>query len=570
MTMNSSFPVGRAMVRLTGSTRLHLWLKAAQPGRTASLRLEVGERMLTLARTTGPGFAFHDVTPGLQGEGVLSWHTEDTLLSCLYAYESDTVVDQGIRLCYLDVSARAAVAEGIRFRAPMGWMNDPNGFCRAGGRYHLFYQHYPHALRWDNMHWGHATSTDLLQWVHLPVLLIPGQPTADEMPLGGAFSGSALGTEQGLRVFFTDHEATRHPKEFQRSSLVADGLHAEPATTILPDLPPGMVGKGDFRDPYVFRGPDGQMHMVLGTGDGAGGVVLLYSTDAPDGACGWIFRGELHRDAEDGTTVAECPCLVPVPGGREPLWALIYARMDATDPESGLVNPTRALVGRFDGARFDPLFKQTLDLACGSYARQAFHDPGEAGGETLAIGWLAAWGDWDRKSNFPTSMTLPRRLRLSPDGTALLTPPLAALASLRCASLATARLGLGEPLPLPPCAEVALRLSVPCHLAVSDGSLTIAPAADGIALRFGGRPPVYLPTPRSLRLFLDPGGIEVFGDDGRWTATHRLAGEDIPRSLTLSPALTGTRKSGRWNQSPARGQLHHDHVDPWRRDQNLW
>ena len=39
---------------------------------------------------------------------------------------------------------------------------------------HHDHQHYPDATVWGPMHWGHATSEDLLHWKHKPIALYPG------------------------------------------------------------------------------------------------------------------------------------------------------------------------------------------------------------------------------------------------------------------------------------------------------------------------------------------------------------------------------------------------------------
>ena len=54
--------------------------------------------------------------------------------------------------------------------APVGLLNDPNGFIEHDGRYHLFYQWNPLGCEHRNKGWGHVTSTDLLHWQHEPVL----------------------------------------------------------------------------------------------------------------------------------------------------------------------------------------------------------------------------------------------------------------------------------------------------------------------------------------------------------------------------------------------------------------
>ncbi|EAC9468344.1 glycoside hydrolase family 32 protein, partial [Listeria monocytogenes] len=89
--------------------------------------------------------------------------------------------------------------QNYHFSAPIGWINDPNGFIYYKGHYHLFYQYYPYDSRWGPMHWGHARSSDLVHWEDLPVALAPDQPYDS----GGCFSGSAIERDGKLYLFYT-------------------------------------------------------------------------------------------------------------------------------------------------------------------------------------------------------------------------------------------------------------------------------------------------------------------------------------------------------------------------------
>ena len=73
----------------------------------------------------------------------------------------------------------------IHFSPKANWMNDPNGMVYNDGIYHLFFQYYPDSTVWGPMHWGHATSTDLVHWEEGPIAIYPDS-------LGYIFSGSAV------------------------------------------------------------------------------------------------------------------------------------------------------------------------------------------------------------------------------------------------------------------------------------------------------------------------------------------------------------------------------------------
>ena len=72
------------------------------------------------------------------------------------------------------------------FTINRGWLGDPNGLIYYNGMYHMFYQLEPkHNTFTPNMHWGHANSKDLINWVNLPIALSPDN-------LGAIWSGSSV------------------------------------------------------------------------------------------------------------------------------------------------------------------------------------------------------------------------------------------------------------------------------------------------------------------------------------------------------------------------------------------
>lgn len=104
----------------------------------------------------------------------------------------------------------AADRPGFHLTPPVGWMNDPNGFCFYHGAYHLFFQYYPYDTVWGPMHWGHATSADLLHWTYLPCALAPDT----DADAAGCFSGSAAPLPDGrLLLMYTGLTACRRRRQ---------------------------------------------------------------------------------------------------------------------------------------------------------------------------------------------------------------------------------------------------------------------------------------------------------------------------------------------------------------------
>ncbi len=538
---------------------VHLWFKAIDPSRPARLEMTSRDRILHAWEIKDTaGFHFNQFQVAESGAFEFFFDETLTAVSLLYSFEPDNVAAEGIKIHWTSDDNTLAHPAGYHFRPPFGWMNDPNGFCRIGDLYHLFYQHYPHRRRWNNMHWGHAVSTDMINWSHQPIFLQPqGALAQTEDAKGGAYSGTVLAASGAMYAFFTDHVSDRVPEvERQLRATSLDSLAAADIRIVIAERPDDLDETVDFRDPFVFTGPDGRLKMLLGTQTRGCGTVLLYETADPLGGSGWASKGSLHVFDRFPRATAECPCLVPLAVTRdraEQRWALIIGLKQSRDPATRRKNLSIVAIGGFDGARFTPELEQELDYGTDAYAFQAF----AAEDGPYGIGWLANWTDINRKVDCETTMTLPRKLVW--DGEALRTPPVDAVELLRRNSLDGTALAAGDAVDLPggqaeiTCDFVAFGTRFVIEF--EHPALGLAIEGDGDNLILHLRLPGKTETPRyvaigarpsRIRIFLDLGSIEVYADDGRWTLTKRLPSFEPVRRLRLVVVAEALRHAAIW------------------------
>lgn len=315
---------------------------------------------------------------------------------------------------------------------PIGWMNDPNGFCYYKGEYHLFYQYYPYGSQWGPMHWGHAKSQDMLTWEHLPVALAP----SEAYDKNGIFSGTALVVGDELRVYYTgmvdteldkiyDEQFIKRDKAMKASVLdqpvarqvqclavSTDGIHFEKSleNPVLDtkDIPPSSRLE-DFRDPKIWE-HDNKFYLAAGSKrHEAVGQVLFY--DSEDGVH-WQYLNALTLNRDFGT-VWECPDFFELDGYQ----VLLFSPQEK--PRCGLqyenVHSALAFIGAFDylTGNFTIKFIQEIDGGFDFYAPQTLLDEE---GNRVMVAWMNMWERRyilnETHQGWNGSMTLPRTLSI--------------------------------------------------------------------------------------------------------------------------------------------------------------
>ena len=294
------------------------------------------------------------------------------------------------------------------------WMNDPNGLVYYKDIYHLFYQYYPDSTVWGPMHWGHATSKDMVRWQHKPIALFPDEH-------GYIFSGSAVvdtkntsgfGTLENppMVAIFTYHlmEGEKAGRtDFQTQGIAYSLDNGDSWTKYKGN--PVIVNPGikDFRDPKVFWNDKlGVWSMLLVAGD------HMQIWNSPD-LKSWEQVSEFGKDKGAHGGVWECPDMFPlaVEGTDEEKWVLLIS-INPGAPNRG--SGTQYFIGDFDGETFttEQSSSRWIDLGRDNYAGVTYNNT--PNNDRIFIGWMS---NWDYARDTPTekwrsAMTLPRKLSL--------------------------------------------------------------------------------------------------------------------------------------------------------------
>ena len=431
--------------------------------------------------------------------------------------------------------------------APIGWINDPNGFCTYKGQYHLFYQYHPYSAQWGPMHWGHVVSKDLVHWKHLPIALTPVEDYEKE----GCFSGSAIEKDGKLYLMYTGNT---HEGQKQCLAISEDGIKFEKfeGNPIIDSPQIDEVNAVDFRDPKVWQ-HDGKYYSVIGskTPGGEFGQVLLYESDD---LINWTFKSIVARAKANEGNMWECPNFCEVDGQD----VLIVSPMGINPVGKKFWNSVNSgyMIGKLnyeDGVYTHRDFKM-IDYGSDFYAPQVTQlDDGRC----IMVGWMAMWfADMpEQKDGWAGLMTVPRELSIK--NGRVFTVPIKELKSLRYGGVTHKDIKISEPAKLDGIKGITGELLIDVDLKQSgnfaievrvgkeeETSLTYdkATAIFAVDRENSGAGPKekreveLMPSDvLKIRIYLDRSSLEIFLNDGEAAMSERIYPAETSDDIVFVP-----------------------------------
>lgn len=261
-----------------------------------------------------------------------------------------------------------------------GWMNDPNGMFYKDGVWHLYFQYNPYGSQWENMTWGHSTSTDLIHWT------FQGTPIEADA-WGTIFSGSAVVDHNNTSGFGKGAVVAMYTSagENQTQSIAYSNDNGQTFTKY--DGNPVLTSNTpDYRDPHVFWNEDiKRWNMIMAEGQH---MDIYSSADLKE----WKLESQFGAEYGNHGGVWECPDLMKmkVRGTDQYKWMLL-CNINPGGPFGG--SATQYFVGQFDGHKFTcesaPEVTKWMDYGKDHYATVTFDNAPD--GRRVAMAWMSNW-----------------------------------------------------------------------------------------------------------------------------------------------------------------------------------
>ncbi|KAK9233761.1 glycosyl hydrolase [Lipomyces kononenkoae] len=310
----------------------------------------------------------------------------------------------------------------FHFTAEKNWLNDPNGLVYHDGIYHMFYQYNPKGSTWGYMSWGHATSTDLVHWKHLPMALeceldsdgnvlemfFSGSAVVDvnntsglAIPIGKDEKGAVILSKPMVAIYTSVYPIAR---TMSNSQIIREGQQAQSiafshdngltwtkyeGNPVIPSPPVEYADQyNQFRDPFVFwHTPSSRWILVASLAIKQ--ILLIYSSD---NLKNWTMESQFGPcNARFGEW--ECPSLFPLYVDDDTAaekWVMLLG----INPGGVIVGSgTQSFIGSFDGKTFVADQSDTYDPTKVPFGSTVFQDFESTSSTYEDLGWTAT-GDF--------------------------------------------------------------------------------------------------------------------------------------------------------------------------------
>jgi len=504
-----------------------------------------------------------------------SYNGHDVLLNVITTQNRSNIREAKDDACWknlsltdtFDISNREKYRPAYHHTPLYGWMNDPNGMFYKDGVWHLYYQWNPYGSKWQNMTWGHSSSTDLVNWNHHPAAI-------EANGLGAVFSGSSVVDTENTAGFGKNAVVALYTSaDLSQIQSIAHSVDHGHTFEIYPGNPV-ITLESEARDPNMFW-DTANNRWVLSLAHALDHEMLFFTS--PD-LKNWTLQSAFGKGkgAQDG--VWECPDLfkLKVDGTDEEKWVLV-CNINPGGPFGG--SATQYFVGDFDGTTFKAdtdadgnIPTKWMDYGKDHYATVSWS--GAPDNRRTLIGWMS---NWQYAAEVPTlqyrsANTLPREAGLfkNADGQIYMSSaPSPELVNLRDKEIvkvnnkSAGRKKRVFSLPVSNDGVCEILLDLDCRRADSvdiriannaDESVTLRYNSSDHTLSFDRRHsgivdfsqdfPAVTVAPTfendkkiSLRIFIDKSSMEVFGNNGKFVMTN-LVFPTMPYS-TLSISATG-------------------------------
>lgn len=298
----------------------------------------------------------------------------------------------------------------FHYTAQSGWLNDANGLFFYQGVWHLFHQHRPPGAAATL--WGHATSSDLLHWEHLPSAILNEERDAIFSGSGAVDWTNSTGLKRGehppILLFYTLHPAgDSGRKATQAFAFSIDGGKTFEKFAGNPVL---RTADNNDRDPKAFfHAPSQAWFMVLS---------LSRNNIDRDHATYGLYRSrdakswELLQEIGPGAWYWECPDMFELPIDGDPQRTKWVLMKGSGDYVLGTLTPDKFV------QESEPIRTQ---WSGSYYGAMTFSDA--PNNRRIQIAWMNSSAKAETPNAYPgmpfnQQMSFPRELTLrsTPDG----------------------------------------------------------------------------------------------------------------------------------------------------------